>query len=166
MKIIDKELFKYIVSSIIVSFIIIILAYFSVSLIMEGRTTKVINTDNLIIQYTPKLVLNLKRDSDINGLNTNSYNINVTNTGKEMVKYEIDLDNINSDAEYIRVSINNNLIRNLNNYETDNHYKLGEFQIDSGVTNIHGLKMWLSKENSPYREKNYQFKVSVKELLN
>ena len=70
----------------------------------------------------------------------------------------------NKDAEYIRLDIDDLMIRSLNNFSTDNNsYILGNYTIPSGFTSLHTIKLWLDYTSSPYESHKYEFKLIVKE---
>jgi hypothetical protein len=164
MKRMNKELIKIIISSVFIGLGIILLSYLIVNNILQNKITKIITTNDLIIEYPPNIKANLNSLTDINGLNSEYYSVNVTNTSNSNIQYEIILTSIISDQDYVRVSIDNGLIRTLSNYEQNNCYKFGNYEISPGITNVKRIRMWLNKETSPYNSKSYKFKIEVHEL--
>lgn len=164
MKNINKELFRYIISSIIITMVIIVMVYILVLNIMQNKLNKVFQTSNLIVDLNPNIDRKIEKLTDIDGINSQINKINITNTAKETINYEIILTPVNKDENYIRLDVDDLLIRTLNNFnKEDNNYILGNYSLPSGFTAIHQIKLWLDYSSSPYQSHNYKFKLTVKE---
>ena len=164
MKNIDKELYKYIGSSIIITIVIIVMIYMLVINILQNRFNKIYQTTNLIVDINPTIDRTIEKIIDINGVNAPENKINVTNTSDQTIYYQIEMTPLNKDAEYIRLDIDDLMIRNLNNFSSENNsYILGNYSIPGGYTALHTVKLWLDYSISPYQSKKCSFKLTVKE---
>lgn len=142
MKYINNYLTKYIISLVIAVIITIFLSYLIISNISQNQIKTIYNTSNLIVELNQDINRDLLKLTDIDGLNTSKNIINITNTSKEEIKYKIFLTGLTSDADYIRISLNNNLIRNLSNYTQEgNSYILGEFSIPSNYSAFYNISL-------------------------
>ena len=59
MKRMNKELIKIIISSVFIGLGIILLSYLIVNNILQNKITKIITTNDLIIEYPPNIKANL-----------------------------------------------------------------------------------------------------------
>ena len=164
MKNIDKELYKYIGSSIIITIVIIVMLYMLIINILQNRFNKVYQTTNLIVDINPTIDRNIEKLNDIDGVNAPENKINVTNTSNQTIYYQIEMTPLNKDDEYIRLDIDDLMIRNLNNFSSENNsYIIGNYSLPSGYTSLHTIKLYLDYSTSPYQSKKCSFKLTVKE---
>ena len=164
MKNIDKELYKYIGSSIIITIVIIVMLYMLIINILQNRFNKIYQTTNLIVDINPTIDRTFEKLNDIDGVNAPENKINVTNTSNQTIYYQIEMTPLNKDAEYIRLDIDDLMIRNLNNFSSENNsYIIGNYSLPSGYTSLHTIKLYLDYSTSPYQSKKCSFKLTVKE---
>ena len=164
MKNIDKELYKYIGSSIIITIVIIVMLYMLIINILQNRFNKIYQTTNLIVDINPTIDRTINKIIDINGVNAPENKINVTNTSNQTIYYQIEMTPLNKDDEYIRLDIDDLMIRNLNNFSSENNsYIIGNYSLPSGYTSLHTIKLYLDYSTSPYQSKKCSFKLTVKE---
>ncbi len=164
MKNIDKELYKYIGSSIIITIVIIVMLYMLIINILQNRFNKIYQTTNLIVDINPTIDRTFEKLNDIDGVNAPENKINVTNTSNQTIYYQIEMTPLNKDDEYIRLDIDDLMIRNLNNFSSENNsYIIGNYSLPSGYTSLHTIKLYLDYSTSPYQSKKCSFKLTVKE---
>ena len=164
MKNIDKELYKYIGSSIIITIVIIVMLYMLIINILQNRFNKIYQTTNLIVDINPTIDRTFEKLNDIDGVNAPENKINVTNTSNQTIYYQIEITPLNKDDEYIRLDIDDLMIRNLNNFSSENNsYIIGNYSLPSGYTSLHTIKLYLDYSTSPYQSKKCSFKLTVKE---
>ena len=164
MKILNKAIFEHTISAIIFTIFLIVFAFVITYKYIESNIHNSYNENNFMIQIDPKINKTLDILTDIEGLNSKSNVINITNNNNVKKKYQVLLSPNNSDEEYIRVGIDNVLIRNLSKFEKkDNKYILGEYSLQANQTRIHNIKMWQDKKEQN-KKINVNFKLEVKIL--
>lgn len=162
---INKTLTKYIISLVIVTIITIFLSYLLISNLLQNKIKTTYQTSNLIVEINPNINRELTKLTDIDGLNSGENHINITNISDTEVNYQILLTNLTSDESFIRLSINDYLIRNLSSFNKENNsYILGEYSLPSNYTACFNISLWLNYTESPINNNNYKFKLSIKEL--
>lgn len=148
--------------SVFLAVLIIICAYLLTTLYISNNFSKTIAQDNLIIEYPPHIKTTLAPLSDSAGLKSKAYKVNVTNLSDYKVKYAIILSPMINNANNIRVSLDDLLIRNLNNFsEEDNTYVIYTTMVDPGYTDMHFLRFWGYQTSN---ELAINFKLSVKKI--
>lgn len=164
MKILNKSILESVISAIIFVIIFIVLTVVVTYKFIESNIHKTYNEKNFMIEIEPKINKELEILSDIEGLKDKYNIINITNNNSDTKKYQILLSPINDDDSDIRVSVDNYLIRSLNNFEKDNNsYILYENNLEANKSRLHQIRLWQSK-NNPNKKINVNFKLSVKIL--
>lgn len=162
MKAIKRLLNGYIISAIffVLLFIALIVLIISKYVIQENFH-KTYQEDNFMIDIDPKINKKLDRLDDANGLYSDYNIVNITNNDQKTRKYRIILSSLSDNEDDIRVSIDNSLIRNLSNFDKKNNdYILGEFELESGFSNVHKIRMWQDIKSKLNKIK-VDFKITV-----
>ncbi|MBR1416619.1 MAG: hypothetical protein IJ572_02240 [Bacilli bacterium] len=144
MKILNRSIIRYTISLIIFIGVLIGLTVFITIKIIEDNIHKTYQDNGFIIDINPKINKKLDKQLDIDGIYSPFNIINLTNNGKKR-KYQIVLTPINNSDANIRVSVNNVLIRYLNNFDkVDDGYLLYENYLNEHYSISHQIRVWQS----------------------
>ena len=162
LKAINKEIFDHVVSAIVFTIMFISMAIIVTNKYIKSNLQKVYNENGFAIQINPKINKTLDILSDLDGLDTTSNNVNITNNNSEKRKYQLILTPINGEEEDIRVLLDNSLLRSLSKFDKiENAYIIAEVEIYPGLTNSHSVRMWQDIQ-SQNKKINVDFKLEVK----
>ena len=161
MKILDKIIKSNVISLIIVTIILILMTVFITSKYIESKFKNTYVVDNFVVNTDRKIKTKLEKLSDEEGLKTKEYDINITNNGIKR-NYKILLSPIIDNDDQIRVSFNNNTIRNLSSFDKeDNSYVIYKYYLPTSYSSLNNIKIW-QKQDSNLNNINVDFKIEFK----
>ena len=161
MKVLNKTIIEYIISITIFLMIIIGLAVFITLRFIHSNIYEVYKDNDVLIELNPKVNKKLDKLSDIEGMSSSFYKINLTNNGKRK-KYQIYISPLNDNDDNIRISLDNYIIRYLSSFEkVDDKYFIYEADIKSDYSLLHKIRIWQDKLSDKDNLK-VNLKISVK----
>jgi len=162
MKGLNKSINKYVLSAMLFTLIAVFLTVVLTINLIKNNIRTVYSDNGFIIDLEPKISGKLEKLSDLDGLSIKTNKINITNNNDYKKKYQILISPLNNYEDNIRVSLNNNFIRYLNNFsKSDGYYIIYEGVLESGYSIVHQISIWQS-EDSNIKSISVDFKISIK----
>lgn len=158
---IDKEIKRYALSSIIITVLMIVVTIVIASDVIKSNFHSIFINKNVVINIEPKINKKLTKLSDIDGIKDTANKIILTNNGTNK-RYQILLKPYIVNKN-IKVSINGRIMR-LSDFVSNTYgYILYEDSLLSGYSAIFEIKMWLDQYGE-LDEYYTNFKLNVKIL--
>ncbi len=163
MKILNASIKSYVISGIIFIIFCIIIAVFISIKIYENNIHKTYVINNFTVDLNPNISSKLEKLSDLDGLKSKQYDINITNNNDVAKKYQILLSPLCNEEGLIRLSLDNRIIKTLKDFEKNSDgYILLENNLDSSYSILHNIKLWLDKNSNIDKLKvDFNIKINV-----
>jgi len=162
MRVLDKIIKSNVISLTLVTIILIVLTVFVTTKFYEMKVKNTYEIEHFVISGDKKIKTKLNKLSDQDGLKGNIYTINITNNGPTR-NYKILLSPIVNNDEDIRLSFNDNIIRNLSSFDKeDNSYIIYNSYLPSSYSSLNKIKIWqrpTSTEDNISVDFNLTFKI-------
>ena len=162
LKLLEKDIFNHIISAVFFTLLFAALAVVITMNYIATNIQKVYVDNGFMIQINPKISKELDIISDVEGLNTKTSSVNITNNNTTEKKYQLVLTPLNDNENDIRIALDNVFVRSLSKFKKeDNSYILTEYILPPQQTKIHNVKMWQDKKVQD-KKINVNFSLEVK----
>ena len=162
LKLLEKDIFNHIISAVFFTLLFAALAVVITMNYIATNIQKVYVDNGFMIQINPKISKELDIISDVEGLNTKTSSVNITNNNTTEKKYQLVLTPLNDNENDIRIALDNVFVRSLSKFKKeDNSYILTEYILPPQQTKIHNVKMWQDKKVQD-KKINVNFNLEVK----
>lgn len=162
MRVLDKIIRNNVISLVVVTIILIVLTVFVTTKFIEMKIKNTYEVEGFVISGDKKIKTKLNKLNDSEGLKEKQYTINITNNG-ETRNYKILLSPIVDNDSDIRLSFNDNIIRNLSSFDKeDNAYIIYQSYLPSSYSSLNYIRIWqrpTSIEDNIKVDFNLTFKI-------
>lgn len=159
-KILNNYILNEFLKALIITVIIIIVAFNIASYLYKKNMSNVYTTSNLVVDIAPEIKRDLAKLTDVDSFKEKGNIIGITNNSKD-TSYKIFLCGKKNDN--LRVNINNTSIKNLSSYSYDNScYTLVEATSYKETTDMYEVKLFIPA-SSPITDYYASYELKVQE---
>ena len=161
MKLLNKTILEYKLSIFLFIIFIVGVGIFATLKIIQNNN-HTYNYKDFIIDMDSKIDKKLEKLTDIEGIDIDANEVNITNNGIGR-KYQIILTPIVENEDVIRVSINNQIIRYLSYFDKNEEgYIIYEKYLEKNYSDINKIRIWQNKiSNLEPIKVDFEIKIKI-----
>ena len=145
-KILNNYIFTEFLKALLITVIIIIVAFNNAGYLYKKNMSTVFTTPNLVVDIAPYIKKNLPKFTDVDSFKEKGNILGITNNSKN-TSYKVLLCGKKNDN--LRININNNTLKNLSSYSYHNScYTLIDKESLKETTDMYELKLFIPASSS------------------